>query len=75
MIRIYADFNNTDEEGRVRLNTVASLRDIESHRDLMTPGAEVLLYMTSEFEVHGTITWDGGIWRGVPDWSTIRYVE
>lgn len=75
MIRIYADFNNSDEDGRVRLNTVGSLRDIETHGDLLIAGAEVLLYMPDEFEVTGTLDFNEGIWKAVPDWATIRYLD
>jgi hypothetical protein len=73
MIRIYADFNNSDEQERVRLNTVGSLEDLEKHRHALKDGLKVILYMTGEFEVHGTLVFDGGIWNGIPEWETIRY--
>ena len=72
MVRIYADFNNTDEQGRVRLSTVGSKRDLDAHKDEVTDGLRVILYMTDEFEVEGALVFDG-IWRGIPVWSTIKY--
>jgi hypothetical protein len=72
MIRIYADFNNCDEHDRVMLNTVGSLKDIEQYKDILEEGMMVILYMTDEFEVCGTLSFEG-IWIGVPDWNTIRY--
>jgi hypothetical protein len=72
MIRIYADFNSCDEQGRVQLNTVGSLRDIKQYENVLEEGMRVLLYMTDEFEVYGTLVFEG-IWMGIPDFSTIRY--
>jgi hypothetical protein len=65
MLRIYADFNSTDEDGRVNLNTVGSLRDIEKHRAELRDGLSVVLTMTHELEVVGTLVFDG-IWKGIP---------
>lgn len=74
MLRIYADFNSQDEAGRVCLNTVGSLRGIEAHRDELREGLAVILYMTDEFEVNGTLIFDQNIWKGIPDWSSIKYL-
>jgi len=43
MVRVWADFNNRDEQGRVRLNTVGSLKDIEKHHDEIREGTKVIL--------------------------------
>lgn len=74
MIRIYADFNSTDEHDRVRLSTAGSLKDIELHRLQLKEGLKVILYMTDEFEVQATLTFDR-VWRGIPDWDTIRHYK
>jgi hypothetical protein len=74
LIRIYADFNSSDEHGRVRLSTVGSREDIEKHRDGLKEGLEVILYSPGDFEVRGTLTFDR-IWLGIPDWDTIRYED
>lgn len=73
MIRIYSDFNNRDEQGRVRLNTVGSLKDLDRHKHEVREGLRVVLYMSDEFEVSGTLVHEGGIWCGIPAWETIRY--
>ena len=70
MIRIYADFNSCDEQGRVRLNTVGSLKDIKQYENVLEDGMRVLLYMKDEFEVSGTLVFED-IWLGIPDFSTI----
>ena len=75
MIRIYADFNSKDTDGRVWLNTVCSKKDIEKHEAELREGLEVILYVPDEFEVRGKLVRDRGIWKGHPDWSTIRYKD
>jgi hypothetical protein len=74
MIRIYADFNHCDEQGRVLLDTVGSLADISEHEAALAQGMVVLLYMEDEFEVEGTLLFDR-VWRAVPDFGTLRYLE
>lgn len=73
MVRIYADFNSRDEHGRVCLNTSRSLADLQAEPNVIVNGMRVVLYMTDEFEVEGTLVFDK-IWMGVPDWNTLRYV-
>lgn len=58
MIRIYADFNCKDEEGRVWLDTVGSLRDISELGDSLVEGLKVVLYVPGEFEVEATLIFD-----------------
>lgn len=74
LIRIYADFNSKDEQGRVRLSTVGSLEDIEKHSTELIEGLEVILHTPGDFEMRGTLTFDG-IWLGIPHYNTIRYYE
>jgi len=71
MIRIYADFNSCDEQGRVFLNTVGSLRDIERQSDLVSVGEKVILYVPDDFEVVGELEFDR-VWLAVPDWKTMK---
>lgn len=74
MIRIYADFNSMDEQGRACLDVMGALRDIERHRASLKVGMKVILYTTDEFEVQATLIFDQ-IWLGVPDWDTIHYYK
>lgn len=74
MIRIYADYNTRDEQGRVVLNTVGSLKDIERYRDEMREGMEVILNVQDEFEVRATLTFDE-VWRAIPDMTSIRWLN
>ena len=70
MIRIYADFNSKDEQGRVVLKSVASLRDLEVHKDEIHVGMKVTLYMP-DVEVDGVLVFDR-VWLGIPDYSATR---
>ena len=74
MLRIYADFNCCDEQGRVRLNIPGSLADLKSHSEEIADGLRVILYMTDEFEVEGVLVFDR-IWLGIPDLDTIQYTQ
>jgi hypothetical protein len=73
MIRIYADFNSQDEQGRVILNTVGSIEDLKRHEHEISEGTEVVLYM-DDVELHGTLVFED-VWRGVPDFDTIRHLS
>jgi hypothetical protein len=73
MLRIYADFNSTDEHDRVCLNTVGSLADLHAQETEVVNGARILLYMTNEFEVEAILVFDK-IWMAAPDWKTLRYL-
>ena len=74
MIRIYADFNHRDDQGRVVLDTVGSLADIKEHEDVLAEGMDVLLYMEDEFEVEGTLVFDG-VWLAIPNFATLHHMN
>lgn len=74
-IHLYADFNNSREDDKVRLNTIGSLGDIEKHKGQLHEGDRVMLSDT-EIEVEADLERDpeSGIWLGVPDWTTLRHL-
>ncbi len=74
MIRLYADFNHRDEQGRVLLDTVGSLADVETHASELRDGMRVILHMNEDFEVEGTLLFDG-VWVAVPDFATLQDSE
>jgi hypothetical protein len=73
MLRIFADFNNQDEHGRLTLDTVGSMRDLDAQRNELKDGMIVIFYVPDEFEVEGSLVFDK-IWLGIPDLATLRYV-
>jgi hypothetical protein len=75
MIKILADFNNRDEQGRVRLSTAGALKDIAKHKAELREGLEVIPYEERDFEVRAKLVFDLGMWKGVPDMATLRYYD
>ena len=72
MIRVYADFNCQDEDGRVKLDVPGSRKDLDSHRDELRDGMKVILYVPDELDVEATLVFDE-IWLAIPDYATLRY--
>jgi hypothetical protein len=70
-VRIYADFNDQDELGRVWLNTGTSLQDIERVRDLIRPGLPVVLYTDENdyVEVDAVLVYNDEHHVWLADWS------
>lgn len=74
LIRIYADANDRDEQGRFELGIVGSLADIKKYEGLLADGMVVLLNVQDEFEVEGTLIFDQ-IWRAIPNFETLHYLN
>ena len=72
-IRIYADFQNADPQGRVRLTCQGTLDDIAKHEIVFQEGMEVILTDYDEFEIKGCITYseDEKRWVAVIDWDNL----
>ena len=70
-IRIFANFNDQDECGRVWLHTGASLQDIANQRDLLRPGLPVVLYTDASdyVEVDAVPVYDEAHDVWLADWS------
>ena len=69
---IYADFNNCDPQGRVRLNTVGSLRNLASTGVRLEDGMP--LHVTdNELGVNGTAEFskEENIWTARFDWNQL----
>jgi hypothetical protein len=70
-IRIFADFNDQDEQGRVLLHIGESLRDIEKHKQSIRPGLPVILYTDDDdgLQVSAVLEYDADHQIWVADWS------
>ena len=65
--RVYADFNNSDPAGRLRLTVAGSLPDLARFEP--RPGRRVLVY-DDEFEIEGVLERDErGVWVARIDWN------
>jgi hypothetical protein len=76
METVYADFNNQDERGRIRLNCVGSLQDLERLQPMLRNRLTLRL-TDGEGCVVATLYNDqqANIWLGVPDWDTWEEVD
>lgn len=75
---IYADFQNADRRGRVRLNTAGTLADLARLGVILADGSEVTLYTDDEdaadgLRLDGVVENDSteGGWVAVVDWSAV----
>jgi hypothetical protein len=74
--RVFVDFHNADEQGRLRLNTVGSIEDLAHQRVELKAGEPLTLY-SEDLEVEGIVEFSEGekIWVAVIDWNQIREPE
>ena len=72
---IFADFNNADEKGRVRLSTNGSLNDIKNKNIELVSGKKVLLDDYDELKTFGTLYFstEENIWVAEINWDDIQY--
>jgi hypothetical protein len=74
--RIFVDFHNADDRGRLRLNCIGTIEDLARQKMELKDGKIVLLY-GEDLEVNGVIKFseEEKIWVAVIDWDRIRQVE
>lgn len=83
--RIYVDFHNADEKGRVRLNCIGMTQDLAGHQVRLAPGLTLELYSDDaddrgnpdDLLVTGVVEYsnDEQCWVAVIDWSAIRHAS
>jgi hypothetical protein len=66
------DFQNADPDGRVRLNTVGTLIDIERQSIELQPGLRLVL-VDAELSAAGQVAWseDEELWVAEVDWNEV----
>ena len=74
--RVFVDFHNADEQGRLRLNCVGSIEDLAHQRFRLRNGQLLRLY-SEDLEVDGVVEFSEGekIWVAIIDWNQIKEVE
>ena len=74
--RIFADFHNADEQGRLRLNCVGTIEDL-SRQNIKLEDGQLLALYDEELEVDGVVQYSEAesLWVAVIDWKQIRQVE
>lgn len=71
--RIMADFHNADEQGRLRLTCIGTIRDVAKLGISLHDGMELVL-VDDDLEVEGVVEWnpDEARWVAAIDWDAIR---
>ncbi|MCX5982243.1 MAG: hypothetical protein NTY89_10675 [Nostocales cyanobacterium LacPavin_0920_SED1_MAG_38_18] len=72
-LRVFADFNNADEEGRLRLNCIATIEDLARQKIELQDG-QILTFYSEDLEVEGIVKHspEENIWVAVINWDNIR---
>jgi hypothetical protein len=71
---IFADFHNSDTQGRVRLNTNGTFEDIEKLKIQLESGMKVLLDDSEGGKVLGIVEFsqEEKIWVAKIDWDSLK---
>jgi hypothetical protein len=74
IIKVFADFNNADSKGRVRLNTRGALYDLQNANIILEEGFEVLLDDEDSLSMKGIIEYseEERIWVARVDWNMLK---
>jgi hypothetical protein len=74
--RVFIDFHNADEQGRLRLNCIGTIEDLARHQAELENGQKLTLY-GEDLEVDGVVEFseDEKVWVATIDWNQIRQVE
>ena len=73
MTVIYADFQNADTDGLIRLNCAGSISDLERNQIRLCDGLALTL-SDGEIRAEGIVRKPGaeGVWRAEVDWKKIQ---
>ncbi|MEG4320344.1 MULTISPECIES: hypothetical protein [unclassified Microcoleus] len=74
--KIFSDFHNADEQGRLRLNCVGTIEDL-SRQNIKLQNGKLLTLYSEELEVDGAVQYseEESLWVAVIDWKLIRQVD
>ena len=70
---IFADFNNADPRGRVRLNTIGTIEDLSRQGIQLREGMKIILHdddLEADGEVH--FSTEEKTWIAMINWQAIR---
>ena len=72
-LRVFADFNNADEQDCLRLNCIGTIDDLASQNIELKDGQSLTFY-SEDLEVDGIVKYseEENIWVAVIDWNNIK---
>lgn len=70
---IYADFNNADPRGHLRLNNVGTIEDLSRQGVLLREGLQLVLH-DEELEAEGEVHFSSAesAWVAIINWQMVR---
>ncbi|MBD2307464.1 hypothetical protein H6G17_18480 [Chroococcidiopsis sp. FACHB-1243] len=74
--RIFVDFHNADEKGRLRLNCIGTIEDLHRQQIELRNGQQLTLY-SEELETDGVVQFSNEekVWVASISWEQIRELE
>jgi hypothetical protein len=74
--RVFVDFHNANEQGRLRLNCIGTIEDLARQQAELEDGQRLTLY-SEDLEVEGVVQFSENekVWVAAIDWNQIRQVE
>ena len=72
-LRVFADFNNADEQDCLRLNCLGTIDDLASQNIELKDGQSLTFY-SEDLEVDGIVKYseEENIWVAIIDWNNIK---
>lgn len=73
--KVFADFQNADRSGRLRLNCIGTIEDLTILGLRLQPGLRLRIY-SDDLEADGTVEYseEEHLWVAVIDWQAIETV-
>jgi hypothetical protein len=73
MPRIFSDFHNADEKGRLRLNCTGTIEDLK-RKSVEPHGGDIFTLYSEDIEVEGVVEYSSeeNIWVASVDWEAIK---
>ncbi len=71
--RVFADFQNADAQGRLRLNCIGTAEDL-AHQQITLRERQWLTLYSEDLEVEGQVAFstEENIWVALIDWAAIK---
>ncbi len=75
-LRVFADFHNADEQGRLRLNCIGTVEDLARQQITLRESQWLTLY-SEDVEVEGQVEYstEENVWVALIAWEAIRRQE
>ncbi|MBN3910725.1 MAG: hypothetical protein HWQ35_30570 [Nostoc sp. NMS1] len=74
--KIFADFHNADNQGRLRLNCIGTVEDLARQNIELQDGKLLTLY-SEDLEVEGVVQYstEEKLWVATIDWNAIKQMD